>query len=174
MDIAKIAARLMDSHGLLRQGWTFGFDRAKKRLGCTHFKSRKITLSKTETLRMSAHEIEQLMLHEIAHALLPPDVRHGQRWIELAASIGYEGKRTASIDLDLERIRKAARRWRMNSGGSEEIPPLATGCKIFYKGKIFLVGKINRKNTILSIGDRKWNMPIYVAKLCVVSSPVDT
>lgn len=35
------------------------------------------------------------MLHEIAHALLPPEVGHRAEWKALAARLGYRGQRTA-------------------------------------------------------------------------------
>lgn len=90
----RLALRMMKQHGLLEKGWTFGFDRAIKRLGCTHFGSRKITMSSKVVEAADKSLVEQIMLHEIAHALLPAYVKHTERWLTKARSIGYTGKRT--------------------------------------------------------------------------------
>lgn len=90
----RLALRLMKKHGLLEKGWTFGFDRAIKRLGCCHYKTKKITLSRHMVAVADVALVEQVILHEIAHALLPAYVKHSERWLIKARSIGYTGKRT--------------------------------------------------------------------------------
>lgn len=51
---------------------------------------------KNMTSVASRQQVEQVMLHEIAHALLPPSVKHGFQWKVLAKKIGYIGGRTAN------------------------------------------------------------------------------
>ncbi len=89
-EIASLACSMMEEHGLMLKGWTFGFDNAVKRLGCTHFRQKKITMSRQASVLMTDAEAKQIILHEIAHALLPSDVKHGKAWKDLAKSIGYE------------------------------------------------------------------------------------
>lgn len=95
-DAERLAKQLMHYHGLIDQGWSFGFDGAKARLGVTKFSKKLISLSKYMTMYATPEFVEQIMLHEIAHALLPPDAKHGSLWKNKARSIGYTGERTAA------------------------------------------------------------------------------
>lgn len=103
MDLAAaetLAERLMTKHGL--EGWAFGFDRATTRLGRCAYGRRLITISRLFALAASAGQVEQALLHEIAHALLPTHNRwgrplgHGPEWKLLAAAIGYTGSRMSA------------------------------------------------------------------------------
>ncbi len=75
-DTRDLALRLMDDLGLevagaslQKRGWTFGFDRARKRLGACHPRTKRITLSAHLTAALPAEDIEDTIRHEIAHAL---------------------------------------------------------------------------------------------------------
>jgi predicted SprT family Zn-dependent metalloprotease len=93
--VERMAHKLMARHGVTAKGWTFAFDRATSRLGAAHFHTKRITLSKYMSAAANAETVEQVLLHEIAHAMLPANVKHDAQWKALAASIGYTGKRTA-------------------------------------------------------------------------------
>jgi len=79
--ISRFANELMDELGItyLRQplhqlGWRFGFDRARRRVGqCTwrmgDKKLRRITISRFYALSLSEPELEDVIRHEIAHAI---------------------------------------------------------------------------------------------------------
>jgi len=95
-DAEKLAARLMDEHGLTARGWKFGFDRATRRFGHCSYKRKTITLSRRLTLLNDAAAVRNMILHEIAHALLPQGAGHGRAWRELAISIGCDGQRLHS------------------------------------------------------------------------------
>jgi SprT protein len=73
--------------------WTFAFDHAKRRAGLTRFDTRVISLSRHIAPRLCADEVEQVLLHEIAHALAGPKQAHGAQWKAIARSIGYRGSR---------------------------------------------------------------------------------
>jgi hypothetical protein len=100
MELAKantMAVNLMTKHGLIARGWRFEFDNAKKRLGVCKPGLKVISMSHYFVSHATEEEAEQIMLHEIAHALLPSSVQpHGAEWKAKAASIGYKGKRTAN------------------------------------------------------------------------------
>ncbi|MBC9944316.1 SprT-like domain-containing protein [Leucobacter sp. cx-328] len=74
--------------------WTFDFDRAKRRAGLCNFTDRRITVSRYLAEKYELEEVRQILLHEVAHALVGPDVGHGPQWRSTAASIGYTGGRT--------------------------------------------------------------------------------
>ena len=71
--------------------WSFGFDRAVRRAGLCNFTKKRITLSLHLARLNSDEEVEQTLLHEIAHALVGPEAGHGKLWKQTAAQIGYHG-----------------------------------------------------------------------------------
>lgn len=78
----------------LDPSWTFGFDNAKKRAGLCNFSKKHITVSRYLASRYADDEVHQILLHELAHALVGPRAGHGPRWKKLANDLGYDGKRT--------------------------------------------------------------------------------
>lgn len=90
-----LANQLMATHGLTAAGWIFDFDNAKKRLGNCSFTKKRITISKHMVSAATTDEVEQALLHEIAHALAGHPAGHGPIWQAKARSIGYRGGRTA-------------------------------------------------------------------------------
>ncbi|MFM6982001.1 MAG: SprT-like domain-containing protein [Microbacteriaceae bacterium] len=92
-EVRALAHRLMDRH-LDVTVWSFGFDTAKLRGGACNFTQRRITLSRYLAARWDMYDIEQTLLHEIAHAMLDPGHNHSREWLALARSIGYVGGTT--------------------------------------------------------------------------------
>ncbi len=89
--IEQKARDLMLKHGL--KDWRFGWDRAKKRYGLCHFGRKVISLSFYLTPFCSEKEIENTILHEIAHALVGFRHGHDKVWKTKALEIGCDGKR---------------------------------------------------------------------------------
>lgn len=87
----------------LDDSWSFGFDRAVKRAGATHFTARRITVSKHLAERWEDDEVHQTLLHEVAHAMVGPRVGHGPQWQRTARAIGYIGGRTHHGEIASER-----------------------------------------------------------------------
>lgn len=73
--------------------WTFAFDHAKTRAGQCDFARRRITVSRHIAARVTEDDVEQVLLHEVAHALAGPRAGHGPVWRRTAAGIGYTGSR---------------------------------------------------------------------------------
>ena len=82
--------------------WSFDFDHAKTRFGQCDHKRKHITLSRYLSAASSEDEVEQVILHEIAHALAGSKEGHGARWLTIARSIGYRGGRTHSAAVPVE------------------------------------------------------------------------
>ena len=95
-DALRLARRLMDDHGL--DGWQVGLDRAVRRAGATHFSTRRITLSKHLVELYTEEQVRDLVLHEIAHALVGPAAGHGPRWRRAVTAIGGSPRRTTEPD----------------------------------------------------------------------------
>jgi predicted SprT family Zn-dependent metalloprotease len=92
---ADLAADLMKQHGLI--GWSFGFDRATRRLGQCDYRNRTITLSGPLTDLNDLETMRNTILHEIAHALTP-GAQHGPAWRAACRRIGAEPERTAKAE----------------------------------------------------------------------------
>lgn len=93
----RLAAQLYAEHGLV--GWTFRFDRAKRRAGVCRFASREISLSAELTRLHDPDEVTETILHEIAHALVGPQHGHDEVWRATALRIGSNGRRCLDADV---------------------------------------------------------------------------
>ncbi len=91
------AAEALACLGLAR--WTFGWDRAIRRMGCCCPARRQISLSRYFAalyLREDPAELHRTLLHELAHALTWEFHRgrgHGDLWREYCARLGIPGER---------------------------------------------------------------------------------
>ncbi|MEM1107600.1 MAG: SprT-like domain-containing protein [Planctomycetota bacterium] len=70
----QLAHALMQTHGLTADGWTFRFNQRKRTLGLCNYTTKRIELSAPFVARNDESEIRDVILHEIAHALTPPEV----------------------------------------------------------------------------------------------------
>lgn len=86
-----LARGLMNDHGLT--GWTFQFDRAKRRFGQCRYGIRTISLSGPLVALNSEEQVRNTILHEIAHALVGPGHGHDYVWRAKARAIGCDGLR---------------------------------------------------------------------------------
>ena len=95
-DVETLAARLIAEHraaGNLRGSWSFGFDLATSRAGVCRYAERRIDLSVSYCLAATRAEIEDTVLHEIAHAIVGPRHNHDSVWKAKAREIGCAGER---------------------------------------------------------------------------------
>ena len=95
-EVEEIALRLIDKftgHGVLKRGWTFGFDLAPSRAGVCRYNERRIDLSVSYCLAATRAEIEDTILHEVAHAIVGPRHNHDAVWKAKAREIGCAGER---------------------------------------------------------------------------------
>lgn len=95
-EIEILARRLMNKHGLYR--WSFGWCDHKTTVGWCYHGRRRIEFS-TYFTEISDFDIEQTILHEIAHALVSSDHGHDAVWRAKAREIGYFGKRCLDTDV---------------------------------------------------------------------------
>ena len=91
-----LAIELMAQHGLLQKGWSFEFDSSKRRFGVCVYNTRVIGLSSQLVELNSEAEVRDVILHEIAHALVGFKHHHDRVWKAKAIEIGCKGKRLCS------------------------------------------------------------------------------
>ncbi|MCL2481818.1 MAG: SprT-like domain-containing protein [Propionibacteriaceae bacterium] len=84
-------------HRHLGGSWSFGLDHARTRLGCCHYCDKTITCSRYLVAYLADDEVEQVILHEIAHGLAGPRAGHGRVWKQQARALGYDGGRTIEV-----------------------------------------------------------------------------
>lgn len=90
--LEQVASELMRQHGL-DSSWKFAFDSAKQRAGLCNYTDFEISLSKYIVQYHSIDQSEQVILHEIAHALAGKSAGHGPNWKKVAKSLGYRGEK---------------------------------------------------------------------------------
>lgn len=88
-----LALKLMNNHHLLLKGWVFEFDRGKVRLGLCKYTTKKISFSINYLPLIDEEEFTNVILHEIAHALVGGGNGHNSIWRNKAIEIGCNGKR---------------------------------------------------------------------------------
>jgi len=98
-EIVQLAKELMTKHGLIEQGWTFGFHtRRKKSLGVCRYNPKTITLLEYYADNEGLEKIKNTILHEIAHALVGPGHHHNKIWKAKAIEIGCNGDRCSKTE----------------------------------------------------------------------------
>jgi predicted SprT family Zn-dependent metalloprotease len=90
----ELALQLMKKHGL--EFWHFKYDGAKRRFGCCLYRTKHISLSKHLVLLNNKEKVENIILHEIAHAMVGSRNGHNWHWRQTAIEIGCDGKRCYS------------------------------------------------------------------------------
>ena len=90
--LAQRAAQLIERHA--PEGWQFRWDMAQRRGGACDYRNRTIQVSLGFAMSASDAEVEDTILHEIAHALAGPKHGHDAVWRALAISLGCSGRVT--------------------------------------------------------------------------------
>lgn len=95
-EIRVMAEALIRKH-LDASEWSFTFDRARRRVGLCNYNKRVISVSRHYAAEHDLREMEQVVLHEIAHAIAGHAAAHGPAWRAHARRIGYRGERTTPL-----------------------------------------------------------------------------
>lgn len=82
--------------------WRFEFDHAKTRFGLCDHSRKQISVSRYLAAQSDDDEVHQVLLHEVAHAIVGPRAGHGPEWKRVASELGYVGGRTHTADAATE------------------------------------------------------------------------
>jgi RimJ/RimL family protein N-acetyltransferase/predicted SprT family Zn-dependent metalloprotease len=77
----------------LSADWSFTFDSGKRRAGICYYNEKRISLSKHLVLLHDFDQAQQVLWHEIAHALSGKEAGHGKDWLNQAKSLGYRAEK---------------------------------------------------------------------------------
>lgn len=102
----ELAFNLIRDHGLDSLGWQFEWSRGKKQLGCAqikHAETKSGQLIQKKSIRLSKYLVElnslevvrEVILHEIAHALVGLHNGHNEMWRNMCKKIGAKPERLA-------------------------------------------------------------------------------
>jgi predicted SprT family Zn-dependent metalloprotease len=91
-----LARSEMDKYGLCN--WKLELDYAKVRAGACHFTEKKISFSRHFLKNADQLDINDTILHEIAHALVGPKHGHDRVWKNMAKKIGCSAKRCHTLE----------------------------------------------------------------------------
>jgi predicted SprT family Zn-dependent metalloprotease len=106
MDIKKaekLAHALMQEHGLIKEGWQFRWDKAKRRFGQCVYGKRHIKLSRALSAINTEEDVRDTILHEIAHGLTGTGHGHDNVWKAQCIKVGarpercYDSRKVATI-----------------------------------------------------------------------------
>lgn len=95
--IYKEAEDLLKLHGLWQQGWRFELRSSKRRVGGCHYNDKLITYSE-HFLKEKPELITDVLLHEIAHALVTWEDGHNHVWRAKCREIGANPNRLVEVD----------------------------------------------------------------------------
>ena len=95
-DFLNLARSEMDKNGLFN--WKLELDYAKVRAGACHFNERKISFSRNFIKHADQLDVNDTILHEIAHALVGPKHGHDKVWKNMAKKLGCSAKRCHTIE----------------------------------------------------------------------------
>ena len=90
-DLEALAKDLFSAYNI--RDWNFVLDRAKTRAGSCDYETKTISVSLhfIENPKTTPYHLNDILLHEIAHALTP-DHDHDEVWRKTAKSMGCSGK----------------------------------------------------------------------------------
>lgn len=83
----------MDQHGL--GGWEFKFNNTRSTIASCDVRNQVIKMSSYYPALADYGEVKLVLLHEVAHALLPFEHGHDAVWKKKCIEIGGDGKRLA-------------------------------------------------------------------------------
>lgn len=98
-EASSLALNLMGKFGLIgddSSNWNFKFDRAVRRFGYCQYKTKTISLSYDLVGNNSLEHVQDVILHEISHALVGPGHGHGDIWKQSARRVGARPERCYS------------------------------------------------------------------------------
>jgi len=95
--IMEMAQDKLKEHGLWKRGWRFKYSNGRNRLGHANYVKKEIAFSSHYVI-LKEHEILDVILHEIAHALdyvKYGNWGHGKTWKQVCTEIGAKPSRLA-------------------------------------------------------------------------------
>ena len=95
--VENFANKALQDWGLASKGWCFAWNNRKTALGLCNYTNKTIYVSRFLLAAIPAHrqyrEIQDTVLHEVAHALAGGRAKHGPVWRSWARKVGAKPER---------------------------------------------------------------------------------
>lgn len=92
----------LKSHKLYDKGWRTNFSKSESYLARCYYDEKRIVINLMHLNSCSEMDLENTILHEVAHALVGPGFGHNQTWMEKAKEIGLENPTPCGPALNLD------------------------------------------------------------------------
>lgn len=92
--IVEKTQKLLRSHGI--NNWNVSFGKRKRALGLTKYSEKTIEYSNHWVPIMKIQAIDELIIHEVAHALTP-GAKHGMNWRMTCLILGGEPEQVSNV-----------------------------------------------------------------------------
>ena len=96
--IEQFAHNALQKYNLTADGWSFRWDRARRRFGSCDYGRRQITLSVHLARINTLAQCMDTVLHEVAHAIAGQAAGHGPAWKEACRLVGAQPERCYTAD----------------------------------------------------------------------------
>lgn len=106
-DATNLLKTKLNEFGLIENGWSYGFDNARRRCGLCAWREKRISLSIYYTALNRDELILDTVLHEIAHALVGAGHGHDRTWKRKCQEIGARPQRCKTDAEIIERPYRA-------------------------------------------------------------------
>lgn len=101
-DFVRLMAETKMAEHLDMDEWRFEFDSAKRRAGLCNYTDKIISISRYIVDIHTMDESEQVVLHEVAHAICGKAAGHGKKWLATAKRIGYRDEEFTGKEIAVE------------------------------------------------------------------------
>lgn len=101
-DYVRLLAETKMAEFLDMDEWSFQFDSAKRRAGLCNYTDRVISISRYLVDIHNMDETQQVILHEVAHAVAGKSAGHGKKWLSTAKRIGYRAEQFTGDEIAVE------------------------------------------------------------------------
>lgn len=135
-EVLSLGNQLMNEHGLTQMGWRFGVDDAVRRFGVCRYGKNIITLSRPLCLLNDEAQVRDVILHEIAHALVGRGHGHDAVWKAKCREIGarpercYDSNKATTPELRYQAICEACGKKHNKAKRPDSLSKYACRCQI--------------------------------------------
>lgn len=96
---------VLKSHKLYDKGWRTNFSKSETYLARCYYDEKRIVINLMHLNSCSEMDLENTILHEVAHALVGPGYGHNQIWMEKARELGLSNPTPCGPALNLDKGR---------------------------------------------------------------------
>lgn len=189
VEVKALVNELFVASGLKDKGWFFELRETYSQLGSAHDAKKRITLSRPAMVTHKKTFVLEILLHEIAHALVGAGKAHGLVWKQQLLAIGGRNPRATAPDTSAEfsamryanrkpqnRRRSSSRQQPLFGGGTVSVN---AGAVFEFRGEEYVVVRTKQVNALIKkVGDTtntQYNMRlVHVQRLLQQQGKVST